>query len=71
VIDLMVVGRVSLDDLLDHLAPLDAQLGRSVHANLHHPAEWAVLSRDDTVVRAILDSPTIRIVPDDTPRLAG
>jgi predicted nucleotidyltransferase len=71
VIDLMVVGRVSLDGLLDHLAPLDAQLGRSVHANLHHPAEWAVLSRDDTVVRAILDSPTIRIVPDDTPRLAG
>ena len=71
VIDLMVVGRVSLDDLLDHVASLDTQLGRSVHANLHHPAEWAVLARDDTVVCAILDSPTIRIVPDDTPRFAG
>lgn len=71
VIDLMVVGRVDLHRLLDQVAPLDAQLGRPVHANLHHPAEWAVLSRDDTVVRAILDSPTIRIVPDDTPRFAG
>jgi hypothetical protein len=30
-----------------------------------------VLSRDDTVVRAIVESPTIRIVPDDTPRPAG
>jgi predicted nucleotidyltransferase len=71
VIDLMVVGRVDLDRLLDQVASLDAQLGRPVHANLHHPAEWAVLSRDDTVVRAILDSPTIRIVPDDTPRFTG
>jgi predicted nucleotidyltransferase len=70
-IDLMVVGRVSLTHLLDQLAPLDAALGRPVHANLHHSAEWMVLSRDDRVVRAILESPTIRIVPDDTPRPAG
>jgi predicted nucleotidyltransferase len=70
-IDLMVVGRVSLSRLLDHLAPLDAVLGRSVHVNLHHPAEWTVLSRDDTVVRAIVESPTIRIVPDDSPGPAG
>jgi predicted nucleotidyltransferase len=63
-IDLMVVGRVSLAPLLDQLAPLDAALGRSVHANLHHPAEWTVLIKDDSVVQAVLESPTIRIIPE-------
>ncbi|HEY2606308.1 MAG TPA: nucleotidyltransferase domain-containing protein [Paraburkholderia sp.] len=70
-IDLMVVGRVSLTRLLDQLAPLDATLGRPVHVNLHHPAEWTVLCSEDSVVRAIVDSPTIRIVPDETPRSGG
>jgi len=38
-IDLMVVGAVSLDDVLDAVGPLEKQLGRPVNPTIYSPAD--------------------------------
>lgn len=65
-IDLMVIGVVDMVTLLDAIAPVEQDLGRSVHVNLYSPTEWDLLSRTDSVLAQIVQNKTIRILPHDS-----
>jgi predicted nucleotidyltransferase len=63
-IDLMVVGSVSLLDLMEAIALAETQLARPVHVNLHDEQSWNELKRSDAVIDKIINSTTIRIFGD-------
>jgi predicted nucleotidyltransferase len=67
-IDLMVIGKAEMLQVLDALAKAEKDLGRPVHLTLYSPAEWRKLKKSDAVVRKILDSPQLKVLPDATPR---
>ena len=39
-VDLMVIGDLSLDDLLEHITPVEAQLSRPVNPTIYSHKEW-------------------------------
>lgn len=66
-IDLMVIGDIGLTAILDVLAPLEAGLGRSIHATVYSPTEWVRLRAQDPVVAAIAQGPRIEVKPSAPP----
>ena len=69
-IDLMVIGRVELADLLPALRPIQERLGREVNPTIYRPEE---LAEPRSFVRRVLDGPKIMLVgtQDDIATLAG
>jgi predicted nucleotidyltransferase len=69
-IDLMVIGRVELADLLPALRPMQERLGREVNPTIYRPEE---LAEPRSFVRRVLDGPKIMLVgtDDDIGKLAG
>ena len=69
-IDLMVIGRVELSDLLPALGPIQERLGREVNPTIYRPEE---LAAPRSFVRRVLDGPKIMLVgtEDDIAKLAG
>jgi len=69
-IDLMVIGRVELADLLPALGPIQERLGREVNPTIYRPEE---LAAPRSFVRRVLDGPKIMLVgtDDDIAKLAG
>lgn len=61
-IDLMVIGSVSLIDLMEAVALAETQLARPVHVNLHDDESWSELKRNDAVIDKIVKSKTITIL---------
>ena len=68
-IDLMVIGRVELADLLPALGPIQERLGREVNPTIYRPEE---LAAPRSFVRRVLDGPKIMLVgtEDDIAKLA-
>ena len=68
-IDLMVIGRVELADLLPSLRPIEERLGREVNPTIYRPEE---LAQPSSFVRRVLDGPKIMLVgtEDDIANLA-
>ena len=68
-IDLMVIGRVELADLLPALRPIQERLGREVNPTVYRPEE---LAEPSSFVRRVLDGPKIMLVgtEDDIANLA-
>ena len=67
-IDLMVIGKSDMIQVLDALAGAEKDLGRPVHLTLYSPTEWRKLKKSDAVVRKILDNTKMKVLPDATPR---
>ena len=69
-IDLMVIGRVELADLLPRLGSIQERLGREVNPTIYRPEELATAS---VFVRRVLEGPKIMLVgsEDDIARLVG
>ena len=69
-VDLMIIGRVELADLLPTLRPLQERLGREVNPTIYRPEE---LTEPRSFVRRVLDGPKIMLVgtEDDIAKLAG
>ena len=68
-IDLMVIGRVELADLLPALRPIQDRLGREVNPTVYRAEE---LAEPSSFVRRVLDGPKIMLVgtEDDIANLA-
>ena len=68
-IDLMVIGRVELADLLPALRPIQDRLGREVNPTIYRPEE---LAEPRSFVRRVLDGPKIMLLgtEDDIANLA-
>jgi predicted nucleotidyltransferase len=68
-IDLMVIGRVELADLLPALRPIQDRLGREVNPTIYRAEE---LAEPSSFVRRVLDGPKIMLVgtEDDIANLA-
>lgn len=62
-IDLMVIGFVPLLDLMEVIASLEFKIGRQIHVNLHDEQQWLQLSKQDPLIKNILQSPTITVLP--------
>lgn len=58
-VDLMVIGRVQLADLLPTLRPIQERLGREVNPTIYRPDE---LAEPSSFVRRVLDGPKIMLV---------
>jgi predicted nucleotidyltransferase len=58
-IDLMVVGRVELADLLPALRPAQERLGREINPTIYRPEE---LAEPRSFVRRVLDGPKLMLV---------
>ena len=55
-IDLMIIGDVSMDELMVALEPAQRQLGRHIQFNLYSRNEWEKLA-SDRVVQSIVNGP--------------
>jgi len=68
-VDLMVIGRVELADLLPALRPIQERLGREVNPTIYRAEE---LAEPSSFVRRVLDGPKIMLVgtEDDIANLA-
>ena len=64
-IDLMIIGNIDLISLMDIIAPAEQELGRMIDVNLYTPTEWKTVKEHDSVIIQILQTPTLRIIPDD------
>lgn len=65
-IDLMVIGSVSLLDLMEVIAELETKIGRRIHVNLHDKSQWQDLIMHDPVIKQIIHSPVITVLPNAT-----
>jgi predicted nucleotidyltransferase len=73
-IDLMIVGRLELADLLPALGPTQERLGREVNPTIYRPEDLAErLDQPGSFVRRVLDGPRIMLLgnDDDIAKLAG
>jgi predicted nucleotidyltransferase len=73
-IDLMVIGTISLRDLVKRLHPLQATLGREINVKVYRPAEWREHARTgDPFVQEVLAKPKIFVVgsADELEELGG
>lgn len=64
-IDLMVIGNIDLIILMDIIAPAEQELGRMIDLNLYTPDEWKTAKEHDSVILQILQTPILRIIPND------
>lgn len=66
-IDLLLVGDdLSLHDVLTLLAPLEAQLGRTINPSCYTPAEYSRrLAEPDSFVNRLLAQPTLPLLGED------
>ena len=73
-VDLLLVGEnLSLNEILNLLLPLEAQLGRKINPNCYTPAEYAKrVAEPDSFVNRVLAQVTLPLIGDvDTPAGAG
>jgi predicted nucleotidyltransferase len=65
-VDVMVVGKgLTLNKVLEHLVPLEAQLGRKINPTLLTPTEFKRRqSERDSFVKRVLAQPTIPLIGD-------
>jgi len=62
-IDLMVIGAVSLLDLMEVIADLETKLKRQIHTNLYEESDWQQLITHDPLIKKIIESPTLTVIP--------
>ena len=62
-----------IGDILEHLLPLEAQLGRKINPNCYTPAEYAKrVAEPDSFVNRVLAQATLPLIGDvDAPAGAG
>lgn len=65
-IDIMIIGNLDLVPVLDAIAPVEKNLGRTINVNLYSPTEWNDLKERDSVVSKIIAGATIRLLPNAT-----
>ncbi len=73
-VDLLLVGEnLSLNEILNLLLPLEAQLGRKINPNCYTPAEYAKrVAEPDSFVNRVLAQVTLPLIGDvDAPASAG
>jgi len=73
-VDLLLVGEnLSLNEILNLLLPLEAQLGRKINPNCYTPAEYAKrVAEPDSFVNRVLAQVTLPLIGDvDAPAGAG
>ena len=73
-VDLLLVGEnLSLNEILNLLLPLEAQLGRKINPNCYAPAEYAKrVAEPDSFVNRVLAQVTLPLIGDvDAPAGAG
>lgn len=73
-VDLLLVGEnLSLNEILNLLLPLEAQLGRKINPNCYTPMEYAKrVAEPDSFVNRVLAQVTLPLIGDvDTPAGAG
>lgn len=73
-VDLLLVGEnLSLNEILNLLVPLEAQLGRKINPNCYTPAEYAKrVAEPDSFVNRVLAQVTLPLIGDvDAPASAG
>ena len=73
-VDLLLVGEnLSLNEILNLLLPLEAQLGRKIKPNCYTPMEYAKrVAEPDSFVNRVLAQVTLPLIGDvDTPAGAG
>jgi predicted nucleotidyltransferase len=65
-IDIMLIGEnLPLGDILEHLLPLEAQLGRKINPTCYTPAEFERRRAEaDSFVNRILSQPVLPLIGD-------
>jgi predicted nucleotidyltransferase len=62
-VDLMIIGSASLRELSDHLAGVDARLGREIHPHVMTEHEFAARKRHKQhFLASVLESPKLFVI---------
>ncbi|MGH9508553.1 MAG: nucleotidyltransferase domain-containing protein [Terriglobales bacterium] len=65
-VDLFIVGKVSFVDVVSHLVPAQATLGREINPSVYSPAEFASkLAKGHHFVRAVVEGSKIVLIGDE------
>jgi predicted nucleotidyltransferase len=72
-VDLMVVGDVTLDEILEHLAPVERASGRAINPTLYSENEFRSKLKDNNhFLRSVLNGVTVPVIGKlDEPRKMG
>jgi DNA-binding transcriptional ArsR family regulator len=73
-VDLMVVGDVTLEDVVEALMPVQEQLGREINPSIYPPAEfYERLLQGNPFLKAVIEEPKVFLIGnlDELERLAS
>ena len=62
-IDLMLIGDVSLEEVVDTLYPIQSSMGRYINPRIYSPSECSLLTEEQgEFISDVLDSPRLEII---------
>lgn len=73
-VDVMIVGEVTLEEVVEALLPVQEQLGREVNPTVYPPAEFCErLLQENPFLKAVIEGPKVFLTgnPDELERLAS
>lgn len=65
-IDLVIIGNINEDKLIEKITPLEKELGREINHHLFSPEEWEEKKKESSFAKAIDEGPKITLIRNGT-----